>query len=140
MPALNYSSQFAPLVESGRKTQTIRALRKRPIKTGDKLYHYTGMRTKACRALGWSICSAVIDIDIFYDYLPQGNRDKIPSAVFFNSRTKGSRSRELQPYEVWALALEDGFLSVKAFYKWFVPVGDFHFMGQLIKWEGIQPC
>jgi len=51
MPALNFQKQFAPKVEARLKRQTIRALRKRPIKKGDMLYLYTGMRTKACRRL-----------------------------------------------------------------------------------------
>lgn len=59
MPALNYQSQFAVPVESGRKRQTIRRVRKRPIKVGDILYFYTGMRTKHCRSLGKAVCKSV---------------------------------------------------------------------------------
>ncbi len=53
MPSLNFQARFAPLVESGEKRQTIRAYRKdgRDPKRGDKLYLFTGMRTKACRPL-----------------------------------------------------------------------------------------
>ena len=64
MPALNYQAQFAPKVESGEKLQTIRARRKRPFKRGDRLYHYTGMRTKSCRKLGESTCVIAMDIVI----------------------------------------------------------------------------
>ena len=52
MPALNFSAQFAGLVESGRKTQTIRRRRKTPINSGAPIYLYAGQRTKACRKLG----------------------------------------------------------------------------------------
>ena len=53
MVAYNFQARFAPMVEDGRKRQTIRALRKdgRHAKVGDALQLYTGMRTKACRKL-----------------------------------------------------------------------------------------
>jgi len=59
MPALSFNKQFARLVELGRKRQTIRVKRKRPIKAGDRLYLYTGMRTKVCRKLGEADCASV---------------------------------------------------------------------------------
>src|SRR4051812_24376838 len=37
MIVLMFQPRFAPLVESGKKRQTIRPTRKRPIKTGDRL-------------------------------------------------------------------------------------------------------
>ena len=51
MPALNFKKQFAEKVETGEKRQTVRAKRKRAFVVGDKLYLYTGMRTKYCRKL-----------------------------------------------------------------------------------------
>ena len=53
MPALSFKSKFAPLIRSGKKPFTLRALRKdgRDPKGGDALYFYTGMRTKACRKI-----------------------------------------------------------------------------------------
>jgi hypothetical protein len=67
MPAFNYKKQFAELVATGRKRQTIRAMRKRPIKVGDKLYHFTGMRTKQCSQLlpEPTICVSVWTIWIY---------------------------------------------------------------------------
>jgi len=60
MPALNFQEQFADRVASGEKQQTIRAWRKRPFRTGDKLFLYTGMRhPKACRELGEATASRV---------------------------------------------------------------------------------
>ena len=52
MPGLNFHKRFADNVESGRKRQTIRAFRVIPIKPGDMLYLYTGLRTKYARKLG----------------------------------------------------------------------------------------
>ena len=53
MPSLNFQAQFAPLVESGAKRTTIRALRRdgRNPKRGDPLYMFTGQRTRSCRRL-----------------------------------------------------------------------------------------
>lgn len=46
MPALNFRPMFVDHIRSGRKNHTIRADRKVPIKVGDKLYLYCGMRQK----------------------------------------------------------------------------------------------
>jgi len=51
MPALNFQSRFADLVASGKKRQTIRPVRRHPIKAGDLLHLFTGMRTKRCKRL-----------------------------------------------------------------------------------------
>ncbi len=64
MPALNFLAQFAEPVKTGKKTSTIRAKRKRPIKPGDRLYLYTGMRTKQCDKLKETNCLSVYDIMI----------------------------------------------------------------------------
>lgn len=66
MPAFNFKKQFAPLVERKQKRQTIRAKRAdgRNPHVGDKLYLYTGMRTKSCRKLGEAVCIAVDQITI----------------------------------------------------------------------------
>lgn len=51
---INFKQQFAEMVESGEKRQTIRRERKghRQIGKGDHLKLYTGLRTKQCRLLG----------------------------------------------------------------------------------------
>jgi protein gp37 len=66
MPALNFKKQFAPLVETFKKRQTIRALRKdnRNPRPGQTLYLYTGMRTKGCKKLGEATCKKVTQITI----------------------------------------------------------------------------
>lgn len=59
MPSLNFMERFAGAVERGEKRQTIRRVRKTPIKVGDTLQLYTGQRTKACRKLGLGRCTRV---------------------------------------------------------------------------------
>lgn len=70
MPALNFKKQFAPLVESGGKRQTIRARRKdgRDPRPGQTLYLYTGMRTQVCRKLGEVECKKTEAIAIEENY------------------------------------------------------------------------
>lgn len=67
MPLFNFKKQFAVDVENGKKRQTIRAKRKdgRNPHVGDKLYLYTGMRTKSCRKLGEAVCLSVEQIMIY---------------------------------------------------------------------------
>ncbi|MGD1941900.1 MAG: hypothetical protein ACFB0G_11365 [Leptolyngbyaceae cyanobacterium] len=65
MVAYNFKAQFAPLVEAGQKTQTIRALgKRRHARPGDALQLYTGMRTKGCRKLLETTCVSAFDVDM----------------------------------------------------------------------------
>ena len=57
MPAFNFKPQFAPLVESVQKTQTIRRTKRGNV--GDTAYLFTGQRTKDCRSLGEGILTFV---------------------------------------------------------------------------------
>ncbi|DBA34753.1 TPA_asm: hypothetical protein vir520_00028 [Caudoviricetes sp. vir520] len=59
MPALSFKKEFVDMVESGKKTQSIRLVGKRQFRFGDKVYLYTGMRTKQCRKLGEGIINEV---------------------------------------------------------------------------------
>jgi len=129
MPALNYHKQFAPAIEAGQKLQTIRAMRKVPVKAGDTLYHYTGMRTKACRLLGVSTCQSANQIDIIRW---AGNR-----AVFLQD-CPGGGQRRLTNMEILDLATKDGFKHTDTFFDWFVS-DNHHFTGQLITWSEITP-
>ncbi len=65
MPALNFQEQFVTQVVFGGKRQTIRPERKRPIKPGDTLHLYTGMRAKRCRKLRMASCLDVRPITLY---------------------------------------------------------------------------
>lgn len=71
MVAFNFKACFAGDVESGKKTQTIRANKR--CKAGDILQLYTGQRTKSCRKLGDAVCIAVDSISITPGGLKFGN-------------------------------------------------------------------
>lgn len=120
MPALNFKAQFAPSVESGQKRCTIRVRRKYPIKVGDRLYLYTGMRTKQCRKLSETICKTAQDIRI-----------KSPTIVWLN---RWGAWGLLPDEEIHALAHADGFETVTEFVSFFRETYGLPFEGQLIKW------
>lgn len=130
MPLLGFQKQFAPLVESGEKTQTIRAYRKdgNDPRPGDTLYLYTGLRTKQCRKLGEVICTSVEPITIF----DSGE-----------ARIKYTGSRSLQwkyrPCLVFhQIAVADGFGCYAEMLAWFKKTHGLPFEGLLIKWGEIQ--
>lgn len=116
MPALNFQKQFADLVEKGIKKQTIRAYRKRPFKIGDKLYLYTGMRTKKCKNLGEVKCKGVYHFRINEFGL-----------FFINGKL-------LMGKDQFLFALQDGFSSTLEMIDWFDKNHGLPFKGQLIIW------
>lgn len=120
MPALNFQKQFAPLVESGEKRQTIRAYRKdgRDPKVGDRLYLYTGMRTKQCRKLGEAVCTA--------------------SRGMFIQRNGLTSDDPNIPADLDTFAASDGFKSFTAMRDWFHKTHGLPFNGVLIRWGEIE--
>lgn len=129
MPQLNFSPQFAPAVESGAKRQTIRATRKVPIKAGDTLYLFTGLRTKqARRLLPPQVCKSALWIEMKYTAPPKsGGKYKLEVRLQFAGKLTRKRMEQL--------AKEDGFNCIEDFIGWFLPAGTDEFNGQLIKWE-----
>lgn len=124
MPQLNFSAQFAGPVADGTKRQTIRAMRKNPIKLDDTLHLFTGLRTKqARRLLPPQTCKAALNIQIRWKTTKY-------SSLEIRLQHKG----KLNPIEVWELMKADGFFSREDFAAWFLPKGTEEFKGQLIKW------
>jgi len=115
MPALNFKRRFAGQVAQGLKRQSIRGMRKRPFRVGDRLYLYTGMRTKGCRKLGEAIAKAVREIRIAD---AEVKLDGVP----------------LSPRATGDLARADGFGSVGELKDFFRANHGLPFRGQLIQW------
>lgn len=120
MPALNFKARWADKVESGEKPHTIRALRKRPFKVGDRVYLYTGMRTRTCRKLGESDCIRVEPIKIGQTACEPLGFVEIGKVRLFAA-------------QIMALARNDGFEALDEFFDFFVPNGGV-FEGQFIEW------
>lgn len=129
MPSLSYKSSFVDFVEEGLKAktgkgkrikrQTIRNFRKVPIKKGDTLHHFYGMRTKWCRKLGTSLCKSVHQVIINH------------RAVFIDQKEITSID------DLNAFAYADGFDDWETMKRWWTLThGEecLPFTGQLIKW------
>lgn len=118
MPVLNFQERFAPLVKSRRKRQTIRAFGKRRYRPGDRLYLYTGLRTKRCSKLGEAICKSVTPVVIS------------PNGVFVDGGLLMGR-------RFVDFAIADGFESTADFREFFQRHYNYHrepFYGRLIQW------
>jgi hypothetical protein len=123
MVAYSFKAQFAPLVESRAKRQTIRALgKRRPPWPGESLQLYTGMRTKACRKLVSPdpICISAEPVQITAEGIKLGDR-------------------WLNQAEQAQMAVADGFENLTSFYDFFRQTHGLPFQGFLIKWE-IYDC
>ncbi|EKV02364.1 hypothetical protein Lepto7375DRAFT_4592 [Leptolyngbya sp. PCC 7375] len=121
MVAYNFKQQFAPLIRSGAKQQTIRARRKnRHAIAGEPVQLYTGMRTKSCIKLidPDPLCRAVLPISI----------DGVEVLI---------DGTPLMGEELEELAVEDGFNSFKELAEFFKPRMPFE--GVLIAWGDWQP-
>jgi hypothetical protein len=121
MPAINFQQRFAEAVESGEKRQTIRRIRKRPIKVGDHLFFYTGQRTKQCRYLTWHLCRGVriisIDLDAIWIHAGDG---KPKTAMIGKALDR--------------FAKKDGFQDWPEMRDWFCRRHSLPFDGVLIEW------
>ena len=121
MPALNFQTRFASAVRTHQKRQTTRRVWKRPIKPGDTLYLYGGMRTTRCRKLRVAVCLDCRPITISEHSI----------SIVTDGDTLG----------VWPeggslewLAHQDGFDSWKEMRDWFKERYGLPFEGVLITW------
>jgi hypothetical protein len=64
MAALSYKPYFVTPIKRKIKRQTIRNFRKIPIRVGERLFFFTGMRTKHCKKFGEAICTHTCQIII----------------------------------------------------------------------------
>lgn len=128
MPALNFKPQFAPLVESGAKRQTIRAPRRdgRDPKAGDVLYLYAGQQTKECRKLAQAMCISSNTIGITENSFSIAYKEigsDCPKIV-----------KETDIYLLDEFARADGFADWAEMRDWFASVHGLPFVGYLIRW------
>ncbi len=117
MPAINFAPQFSEAILDGTKKQTIRPPRKHPIKPGDTLYLYTGLRTHNPRKLAAQTCTTTQPIQI----LPSSYR------IYLSNRLLSLQAAK-------RLATRDGFKTLTDFYAWFRTKYGTNFRGVLICW------
>jgi len=102
MPAYNFQPQFVPMILDGSKYHTIRCRRKkRPTVVGDKLFLYTGMRTKKCRLIVETECKNILPV------------------IVLRGTNVVLDGRELTDEEMWKLAKADGFDDPWKFFDFF---------------------
>lgn len=138
MVAYSFAPQFRLSVESGSKSQTVRAPRKRHAQPGEQVQLYTAMRTKYCRKLvdPDPVCTACSPIEIL---VTTQHPERIASITIDD--------RQLTDEEIEHFAFADGFnayldrsarLDMGSF--WLNHHGQGRFRGFLIEWAEIaQP-
>lgn len=130
MPSLSFKKEFAPGIlamldknyakRTGvkPKTTTIRAKRKRPIKKGDRLFLFSGLRTKYCKKLGETDCMKVENISMT-EVQPGRTMVVLDGTCLLED-------------EVQNIALADGFETWQQMIGWFRKNHGFPFEGQRI--------
>lgn len=116
MPAINFKPEFAKLIRTGKKKQTIRQERKNPIKPGDTLQLYTGLRTKQAKKIKTVTCKDVTKIIIV-----EHGVILVPPAP-----------TDIIIEKLWR---EDGFPNFQAFIEFFDKFYGLPFTGVLIRWN-----
>ena len=130
MPAYNFKKQFAPQVESGDKTCTIRATDK-GAKVGDTAYLYYGQRTKQCRKLGEGTITGVWPITIWLTSLGKPLAEIQYPEMFKPMLYFG--------YHIDNLAKQDGFQDADEMVSFFAKQYGLPFNGFLHKWTLNKP-
>jgi len=125
MPVLLFQPRFVPLILSGQKRRTVRALRRdgRPhCKPGDPLFlrSWSGLPYRSQqRRLMAATCLRVAQVSIFDDFTR--------SAILIDG--------EWLPFATFdAFAQADGFADWKEMFRWLVDVHGFPFHGEIIHW------
>lgn len=103
MVSFSFQPEFVPMIESGRKIQTIRRTRRCDV--GDRMHLYTGLRTKRCKLIAVKKAVQVENISI----APSG----ITIGVHPVMVTLDTAYSDL-------FAFADGFLNYRAMYEWFL--------------------
>jgi len=140
MPSVNYKKRFVPDVESGIKKQTIRKKRKNPIKPGDKLYFFTGLRTKHCRRLETKYDMIPVFRTFFDGQVPSPKQRKklipfvrcksVDELIIYGNYEITLNRNYMKLYEIEELAKADGFNDSASFFKFFI---DEYKIGKKIK-------
>ena len=114
MPLIGFT-EFKGMIEDGTKRQTIRALRKHPIKINDVLYLYWKLRTKQCEFLRKELCIQEFTITMqFYD----GEFPFWYVSAYLKKPENGSITK-LTDWKIEELAKKDGFNNALEMMRWF---------------------
>jgi hypothetical protein len=123
MAALSFKGRFVDLILEGKKNQTIRNVRKYPIKPGETLYLYYGMRTKYCKKLKEVICTQIFVITITKSYIRLRTSENV----------KGFKIDTQPDLDIFAQG--DGFKDWEEMKRWWTLTHALPWVGQLIHWK-----
>jgi hypothetical protein len=137
MPLLGFTV-FKDKILDGSKNQTIRKLRKYPIKIDDKLYLYWHTRQKDCEKLGERICSDVFVIQIHSEYWGGKQRPLVLRYCGLGKANNLSSWDRLTGEEVLDLAKRDGFQGLDDFLEWFISHNGTGETYQVIRWSSLS--
>lgn len=134
MAIINFKKEFAEKVIRWEKLQTIRKVRKNPIKKGEWLHFYTGLRTKNAVKLCISKCSEVSKIKMTFADRWMGE----PAEHYYEVHIWINGKELVEREEVEDFVKKDGFSEgwqgVREFAKFFMDNYGNEFEGVLIKW------
>lgn len=152
MALFNFQLRFAPAIQQGIKTSTIRPIRKHPQKVGKPIHLYTGLRqTGAKRIIDPPICTAVKTIVMYENYDVE-----LVDAVFtekeaqlykhasYDPRFWGYEIKKLEWPEIEKLAYHDGFFNEPTgkldgcgdrMIEWFKKTYGLPFVGHINYWK-----
>jgi hypothetical protein len=122
MPAVSFSV-FRDKIESGAKRQTIRKIRKNPVKQGDNLFLYWKQQAGAphCAKLGEAVCQSITPVFISVDGV------NIDNDKFLIINQNGLDK----------FAIADGFENWQQMIEFFDKTHGLPFTGVLIQWDEI---
>lgn len=126
MPLIGFTI-FKDKIQDGSKRQTIRKLRKRPIKVGDTLYIYWKLRTKECERLRVEKCTEHFLIYIMSEYWV--GRQRIRMLKFENDEWN-----PISYKETLEIAVRDGFKDDVAMLMWFATKHPLPETFEVIRW------
>lgn len=103
MAILSFKKRFAPKIEKGTKRQTIRGPRKYPIVKGERLFLYTGLRTKYASKIGEAFCenSFPITINAHAIIIHKGTPDR-KNPVLIEDLRSLNKFAKADGFESWA--------------------------------------
>jgi len=113
MPVIGFSV-FKDKILNGSKRQTIRPLRKHPIKVGEKLYLFWHLRRKDCVKLMEATCRETFFVEMFYSKVFNA-----VSVLSFPDHVTGQPVRRMGLDEIEDLARKDGFENAREMMDWF---------------------
>ncbi|MEO0446782.1 MAG: hypothetical protein AAF191_11980 [Verrucomicrobiota bacterium] len=116
MPSLNFEGRFSHAVSSGLKLQTIRPPRNTPIRFGDTVHLFSGLRTAAVCRLGAGKVLRVEPVII--------SPDRVQLSGIWLTEDETER-----------LAWDDGFGGWPEMRAWFLRRYTLPFKGDLIVWD-----